>query len=460
MDALLNDAARRAMRYLDDLDERSVIPLPEDVRRLSELGGPLPDEPSDAAATLALLDEIGSPATVASAGGRYFGFVTGGALPVTVAANWLAAAWDQNSAIPVMSPVAATLEQIVLPWLIDIFGLPAECGGALVTGATMANFSALLAARHAVLAAVGWDVEAQGLFGAPPVHVVVGDEVHVSLLKALGLAGFGRERVTRIAVDGQGRMRPDALAAVLPQLSGPTILCIQAGNVNTGAFDPARELCAIAREQGAWIHVDGAFGLWAAAAPQRAYLMDGFAEADSWAVDAHKWLNVPYDSGLAFVRDRQALQAAMSISAAYLMPGETREPYHFTPEMSRRARGVEIWAALRTLGRAGLADLIERNCRFAARFAEGFRSVGYAVLNDVVLNQVLVSFGDDETTKRVVAAVQADGTCWCGSSVWQGRSAMRVSVSSWATTEEDVERSLDAILRIAHQITKQSAANP
>lgn len=460
MDALLNDAARRAMRYLDDLEERSVIPQPEDVRRLSELGGPLPDEPGDATATLALLDEIGSPATVASAGGRYFGFVTGGALPVTVAANWLAAAWDQNSAIPVMSPVAATLEQIVLPWLIDIFGLPAECGGALVTGATMANFSALLAARHAVLAAVRWDVEAQGLFGAPPVHVVVGDEVHVSLLKALGLAGFGRERVTRIAVDGQGRMRPDALATVLPQLSGPTILCIQAGNVNTGAFDPARELCAIAREQGAWIHVDGAFGLWAAAAPQRAYLMDGFAEADSWAVDAHKWLNVPYDSGLAFVRDRQALQAAMSISAAYLMQGETREPYHFTPEMSRRARGVEIWAALRTLGRAGLADLIERNCRFAARFAEGFRAAGYAVLNDVVLNQVLVSFGDDETTKRVVAAVQADGTCWCGSSVWQGRSAMRVSVSSWATTEEDVERSLDAILRIAHQITKQSAANP
>jgi glutamate/tyrosine decarboxylase-like PLP-dependent enzyme len=318
----------------------------------------------------------------------------------------------------------------------------------------MSNFTGLLAARHAVLAKEGWDVEAQGLFGAPPVNVVVGDEVHVSLLKALGLAGFGRERVTRVAVDGQGRMRAAALATVLPRLNGPTILCIQAGNVNTGAFDPARELCAIARDAGAWIHVDGAFGLWAAAAPQRAYLMDGYGEADSWAVDAHKWLNVPYDNALAFVRDPQALQASMSVSAAYLMEGERRDPYHYTPEMSRRARGVEIWAALRTLGRSGLADLVERTCRFATRFAEGFRQAGYQVLNDVVLNQVLVHFGDAATTQQVIAAVQADGTCWCGSSVWQGHTAMRVSVSSWATTEEDVERSLAAILRLAATITR------
>jgi glutamate/tyrosine decarboxylase-like PLP-dependent enzyme len=454
MNQLLDDAARRAQRYLDSLEERSVVPSPQEISRLVELEGPLPDGPGDAAATLALLDEIGSPATVASAGGRYFGFVTGGSLPVTVAVNWLAAAWDQNSGLTVMSPVTAAVEQIALPWLIDIFGLPPTCSGAFVTGATMANFTGIVAARHALLAKVGWDVEAQGLFGAPPVHVVVGDEVHASLLKALGLAGFGRQRVTRISVDGQGRMRADALAATLPRLSGPVLLCIQAGNVNTGAFDPAGELCAIAREAGAWVHVDGAFGLWAAAAPQRAYLMEGFGEANSWAVDAHKWLNVPYDSGLAFVREGRALVESMSVTAAYLHEQETREPFNHTPELSRRARGVEIWAALRTLGRQGLAEMIERTCRFATRFAEGLAAAGYAVLNDVVLNQVLVSFGDDATTQRVVAAVQEDGTCWCGSSVWQGQSAMRISVSSWATTAEDVERSLAAIIRVAGKITR------
>jgi glutamate/tyrosine decarboxylase-like PLP-dependent enzyme len=351
-----------------------------------------------------------------------------------------------------MSPVAAAVEQITLPWLLDILRLPATSAGAFVTGATMANFTALIAARHAVLAKVGWDVEAQGLFGAPHVNVVVGNEVHVSLLKALGLAGFGRERVIKVAVDGQGRMRADALAAILSDLAGPTILCIQAGNVNTGAFDPAHEICAIARQAGAWVHVDGAFGLWAAASPARAFLTDGFGEADSWALDAHKWLNVPYDSALAFVRDRQPLQASMTVTAAYLMQGESREPYHYTPEMSRRARGVEIWAALRTLGRSGLAEMIERNCQFATRFAQGFRQAGFQVLNEVVLNQVLVSFGAASITQRVVAAVQADGTCWCGSSVWQGNTAMRVSVSSWATTEEDVERSLAAIIRIANQL--------
>lgn len=452
MNKLLDDAAQRAIRYLGDLEERSVVPSPEAVSRLAELGGPMPADPSDADSTLALLDDIGSAATVASAGGRYFGFVTGGSLPVTVAANWLAGAWDQNAGLSVMSPVAAALEQITLPWLIDIFGLPTNSGGAFVSGATMANFTALIAARHALMAQAGWDVEAQGLFGAPPIHVVTGNEVHVSLLKALGLAGFGRERITRVAVDEQGRMRADALAATLSDLTGPILLCLQAGNVNTGAFDPARELCEIGHAAGAWIHVDGAFGLWAAASPARAHLTDGFGDADSWAVDAHKWLNVPYDSAFAFVRDREALQASMSIAASYLMQDGTREPLHYTPEMSRRARGMEIWAALRTLGRSGLAEMIERNCQLATRFAEGFRAAGYAILNDVVLNQVLVSFGDAATTQRVIAAVQEDGTCWCGSSVWQGQTAMRVSVSSWATTAEDVDRSLDAIIRIARKI--------
>ena len=445
MTDLLKKVAEQASLYLEGLENRSVVPSPEAIQRLSELAEPLPDEPSRPETVLAMLDEIGSPATVASASGRYFGFVTGGSLPAALAANWLAGAWDQNTALSVMTPIGACLEEVALRWLLEVLSLPAGAGGGFVTGATMANFTGLAAARHALLAGQGWDVESQGLFGAPPLTVVVGDEVHVSLLKALSLLGLGRERVLRVPVDGQGRMRVDAL----PQLSSSTIICIQAGNVNTGAFDPARDICAIAHEADAWVHVDGAFGLWAAAAPQRAHLAGGLADADSWATDAHKWLNVPYDNGIVFCRDPEHLRAAMSASAAYLVQGEQREPCQYTPEMSRRGRGIEVWAALRSLGRSGLADLIERTCRFAARFAAGLTAAGYRVLNEVVINQVLVSFGDDETTRRVIAGVQADGTCWCGGTVWQGQAAMRISVSSWATTEADVERSLAAILRVA-----------
>lgn len=445
MEALLRNTAERAIDYLAGLEDRSVGPTAEAVRQLSALAGPFPDGPTDPAAVVALLDDVGSPATVASAGGRYFGFVTGGSLPAALAANWLAGAWDQNCAFTVMSPVVVALEGVALDWLRDALHLPAGCGGGFVTGATVANFTALAAARHAVLARAGWDVEADGLFGAPPITVVVGEEMHASLVKALGLIGFGRNRVVRVPVDGQGRIR----ATALPPLSGPAIVCIQAGNVNTGAFDPAGEICAWAHEAGVWVHVDGAFGLWAAAAPERAHLVDGFAAADSWATDAHKWLNVPYDSGLAFVRDPAMLRGAMSLTAAYLPQSDGREPNHYTPEASRRARAVEIWAALRSLGRSGLADLIERTCRYTARLAEGLRAAGYEILNDVTLNQALVSFGDAETTRRVVAAVQVEGTCWCGSTVWQGQTAMRISVSSWATTEADIERSLAAIIRIA-----------
>jgi glutamate/tyrosine decarboxylase-like PLP-dependent enzyme len=343
--------------------------------------------------------------------------------------------------------VAAKVEDVCLKWLRELLGLPDGAGGGFVTGATMANFAALAAARRAVLRKAGWNVEEDGLFGAPPIRVVVGEEVHASLLKALTLLGLGRERVERVPVDGQGRMRADAL----PELSPATIVCIQAGNVNTGAFDPAEEVCAAAHDAGAWVHVDGAFGLWAAASPRLAHLSAGVAEADSWATDAHKWLNAPYDSGIVFVREAEHLRAAMTVGAAYLIAGDEREPSHYTPEMSRRARGIEIWAALRSLGRAGLADLIERTCRHATRFAEGLRAAGHEILNEVALNQALVSFGDDETTRRVIQAVQADGTCWCGGTVWQGRAAMRISVSSWATTESDIERSLEAIIRIAAQ---------
>ena len=384
------------------------------------------------------------------AGPRFFGFVIGGALPVTVAANWLATAWDQNAAIYRVTPAIAELEQTALRWLLDVLGLPARSGGAFVTGATVANFTALAAARHAVLERAGWNVEADGLFGAPPITVVVSDEAHPSLIKSLGLLGLGRSRVTRVPVDAQGRMRAESM----PALAGPTIVCVQAGNVNSGSFDPVAQVCEMARATNAWVHVDGAFGLWAAATPARRHLAEGVSMADSWATDAHKWLNVPYDSGVAFVRDADALQAAMAITAAYL-PTATpfRNPADFTPELSRRARGVEVWAALRQLGRAGVAELIDRCCRHATRFAGGFAAAGFEVLNDVVLNQVVVTFGDTATTQRVIAAVQADGTCWCGVTEWQGRIAMRVSVSSWATTEADVEQSLAAIVRVARDVT-------
>jgi glutamate/tyrosine decarboxylase-like PLP-dependent enzyme len=446
---LVEMAAARASRYLDGIETRPTFPAPDAVKGLSAFDEPLPDNPRDPAETLALLDDAGSPATVASASGRYFGFVIGGSLPAAVAANLLAGAWDQNAGLYAASPVAAKLENIALPWLLDVLGLPAGAGGGFVTGATMANFSGLAAARHAVLKQAGWDVEAQGLFGAPPITVIVGDEVHVSLLKGLSLLGLGRERVVRVPVDGQGRM----IAQALPPISGPTIVCIQAGNVNTGAFDPAAEVCRIAHAAGAWAHVDGAFGLWAAAVPTRAHLAAGVSEADSWATDAHKWLNVPYDSGLVFCRYPNVLRAALTHStAAYLLEGEQREPMEYTPEMSRRARGVEVWAALRSLGRSGLAEMIEGCCRHAARFAEGLSAAGYEVLNEVVLNQVMVSFGDASKTQRVIQAVQQDGTCWCGGTIWQGRAAMRISVSSWKTTAADVEQSLEAILRVAAKI--------
>jgi glutamate/tyrosine decarboxylase-like PLP-dependent enzyme len=445
MREILADTAMRAGRYLEQLDDRPVAPPVDAVAGLDTLGGPLPAGPSDPAAVLALLDAAGGPATVASAGGRYFGFVTGGALPAALAASWLAAAWDQNVALSVMSPTAARLEEIALGWLIDLFGLPAGSAGAFVTGATAANFTALAAARRALLLRRGWDVDEDGLFGAPELRVVVGDEVHASVVKALGMLGLGRARVLRVPADGQGRMRAEAL----PDLDDMTIVCAQAGNVNSGAFDPIAAICARASAAGAWVHVDGAFGLWAAASPAFAHLIAGVVAADSWATDGHKYLNTPYDSGVVICKHPEAMRGAMMVGAAYLQDDGRREPSHYGPEFSRRARGVEVWAALRSLGRAGLADLIERTCRHARRFAEAMADAGHTVLNEVVLNQVLVCFGDDDTTRRTLAAVQAEGTCWCGGSVWHGRAAMRISVSSWATTDEDVERSIAAILRCA-----------
>ncbi|MBE2182468.1 MAG: aspartate aminotransferase family protein [Anaerolineae bacterium] len=449
MQQILKNTAERASRYLESLETRSVFPTSDALNRLAALDTPMPDHPESPEKTLAALDEYASPATVGMAGSRYFGFVIGGSLPAALAANWLAGAWDQNAGLYVASPAASILEDVAGRWLLDVLGLPEDAGVGFVTGATMANFTGLAAARHKVLADQGWNVEADGMFGAPPITIIVGDEVHISLLKALSLLGFGSQRVTRVPVDSQGRMRADAF----PEITGPTIVCLQAGNVNTGASDPLADLIPRAHAAGAWVHVDGAFGLWANAAPDRMALVQGIAGADSWATDGHKWLNVPYDSGLVFVRDPEMLRAAMNYNAAYLVRSESRDPFQYTPELSRRARGIEIWAAMRSLGRSGIADLVERCCRHAARFAEGLSAAGCRILNDVDLNQVLVSFGDAETTRQVIAAVQQEGTCWAGGTVWQGHTAMRISVSSWATTAEDVEQSLEAIINIANSIT-------
>lgn len=442
---ILDDAARRARAYLESIGRRPVAPADDALAALQQLDEPLPDAPSDPRESLALLDRVVGPATTAMAGPRFFGFVIGGALPGALAANWLAAAWDQNAGLYAATPGVSHLEQVALRWLTDVLELPAGTGGGFVTGATVANFTALAAARNAVLAKAGWDVERDGLFGAPPITVLAGAEAHPTLLKSLGMLGLGRGRIVRLTVDGQGRVLPNAL----PPIAGPTVLCLQAGNVNTGAFDPFEELIERAHAGGAWVHVDGAFGLWAKAAPSLRPLVRGVEHADSWATDAHKWLNVPYDSGLAFVREPQSLRAAMAITAEYLPTHTARNPSDYTPELSRRARGVEVWMALRSLGRAGLAELVERNCRQARRFAAGLSDAGFEILNDVVLNQVLVSFGSPEKTRSVIEAVQRDGTCWCGVTVWQGQTAMRISVSSWATTDEDVERSLEAMVRAA-----------
>ena len=441
-------AANRATEYVMSVSQRRVSPAPEAVAALIRFREKFPESPSAPQDVIALLDEVGSPATVATTGGRYFGFVIGGSLPAVTAASWMANAWDQNMALRVMSPTGAELEDVVLGWIRELLGLPADCDGGLVTCATVANFTALTAARSAILARAGWNVEDDGLLGAPPVEIVVGEEVHASVQKALSLGGFGRKRVTSVAADGQGRMR----AEKLPKLSERSIVCIQAGNVNTGAFDPAEAICDRARKAGAWVHVDGAFGLWAGVSPKYAELTRGFAQADSWATDAHKWLNASYDSGIVMVRDGMALRRAMTISAAYLHGGALREPMNHVPDASRRARGIELWAALKSLGRSGLRDLIERTCTRAAQFAEKLRGAGYEILNEVVINQVLVSFGAAEKTREVIRRVQEDGTCWCGGTVWQGKTAMRISVSSWATTEEDIERSAEAVIRIAREV--------
>ncbi len=444
---VLQSAAARGIRFRNRLAARPVAPDRAAVDALAAFDTPMPDEPVPAEDVLELLDTLGSPATVATAGGRFFGFVIGSSTPVTLAANWLASAWDQNAGLWAGTPVGSQLEIVCLRWLRELLGLDEHWGGAFVTGCTMANFSCLAAARSGLLSSLGWDVERDGLYSAPEIPVIVGEEVHPTLTKALGLLGFGRERVIRVPTDSRGRMRADAF----PRLSGPSLLCLQAGNLNTGDFDPIREIRERTAATGSWLHVDAAFGLWAAASPDLRHLVGGIESVDSIATDAHKWPNVPCDCGIALVREADILRRTMSFSVAYLPEDARREPSHYTPELSRRARGVEVWAALMNLGRKRLAAAIECNCRQARRFAGGLADAGFEILNDIVLNQVLVSFGTEAQTLETIRLIQEDGTCWCGGTRWKDRTAMRISVCSFATTDADVESSLETMIRCARE---------
>lgn len=445
---LINDFAQRAKNYIDKLNTELVYPTQEAIEQLNQLDEEIRVNPMEAASVLDLLDVIGSPATVKSTGGRYFGFVTGGSLPAALSAQLLATVWDQNAALTVMSPVVSKIEMITGKWLLKLFGLPATCGFGFVTGDTMANFTALAAARHSLLKNMGWNVEQDGLFGAPEIVVMVSDEIHSSVLKALRLLGLGSNRVIRVPCDEQGRMKVDAM----PDIHQPIIICTQIGNVNTGSFDLVKEIYTKTKNKNVWVHVDGAFGLWAAASDEKKHLVEGIELAHSWATDAHKWLNVPYDSGVVFVRDKEALFAAMSSSAAYLPTDAMREPFNYVPEMSRQARAIPIWAALQSLGTSGLAEMIETHCKQAMMFTKGLTDAGFSVLNDVVLNQVMVSFGDANTTQQIIKNVQHEGVCWCGGTVWQGITAMRISVSNWCTTDEDVQQSLGSIIHQANKV--------
>ena len=449
---LLDRVHRHALDYLLSMPDRHVGARATREEMLNALRVPLRDDGEPPTVVIDELAAQGDRGAIANAGPRYFGFVIGGSLPVALAADWLTSAWDQNPGIYATSPISSVIEEIAAQWVLEILDLPRESGVGFVTGCQMANFTGLAAARHGVLRKVGVNVEETGLADAPRVNVIVGDEAHVTVLTSLRMLGFGLKGLHHVATDEQGRMRADDLARVVKSLpEGPTIIVAQAGNVNTGAFDPLRDIAGIAKERGAWVHVDSAFGLWARASKDRAFLADGIELADSWATDAHKWLNVPYDCGIAIVRDSSAQRSAMSVRAEYLehSAGVERDNFEFVPEFSRRARGITVYAALRALGRRGVETMVDNGCARAREMADILRADSRVkILNDVVLNQVLVRFGDsDELTKEVVARVQREGTCWLGGTTWQGRGAMRISVSHWGTSEEDAERSAEAILR-------------
>jgi glutamate/tyrosine decarboxylase-like PLP-dependent enzyme len=448
---LLARAHECALAFLESLSDRRVASPVAFQDLAGALDGPVPEAPTNPLTGLEELVQRLEPGLVSSAGPRYFGFVTGGAFPQALAADWLVSTWDQNCALYVMSPGMSALETCTARWILELLGLPPESSVGFVTGAHAANVTALAAARHEVLRRAQWDVEALGLQGAPQVTVIAGEDAHASIGAACRLLGLGSRTVLRVATDSHGRMRPNALEWALTASAGPTIVCAQAGNVNTGACDPLTEIAELVHERGAWLHVDGAFGLWAALSPLRQQLVSGLAAADSWATDGHKWLNVPYDSGIVIVRHASAHRAAMSQTAAYLVPGkgDERDGSDWTLEASRRARVAPIYMVLRTLGRSGLIEIVERCCTLAKRMADRLRATpGAQVLNDVVLNQVLVRFisqAGENVTDGVIAAVQAGGVCWCGGTHWAGEPAMRISVSNWQTSEADIDRSAQAI---------------
>jgi len=445
---VLQAAMTFALEYATSIDDRRVAPKPSDLAALTALDEPFPEFGADEFQTLQRLHTIGSPATVASSGSRYFGFVNGATYPVALGSSWLVNAWDQNAALPVMSPVAAKLHGVVQAWLVDVLRLPAETGVAFVSGATVANASCLAAARDALLARLGWDAQADGLFGAPQFDVVVGERAHSTLSKSLGLVGLGRGRVTVVPADDQGRIRADSL----PNIDGPVLMCAQAGEVNTGAFDPFDQIADWLALRSGWLHIDGAFGLWALADPGRSDLVRGLDRADSWATDGHKWLNVTYDCGIAFVRHLDDLRRTFASVAGYLPPHADFEAMHHTPQSSQRARQVEVWSVLRTLGRRGVENLIVTACDAAQAIAERLREGGISVLNDVVLNQVLVQLVDGPTTEALIAEIQLDGRIWCGPTQWNGTTAMRISVSSWKTDLAEAKFAAGVILDCAKRV--------
>lgn len=453
----LDAAHRRATTFLDSLGDRPVWPRASYDDLLAALGGPLPEGGADPSAVVDELATLADPGVVGSAGGRFFGFVVGGGLPAALAADWLTSAWDQNAGLVSMSPAAAAVESVAADWLLDLFGLPAGSAVGFVTGGMMANFTCLAAARRRVLADVGWDLDSSGLGGAPATRLVLGAHRHDTVDRALRLLGFGRDDLTIVPADAEGRMLPEGLDAALSSTSGPVIVCLQAGEVHTGGFDSFSELIPVARKRDAWVHVDGAFGLWAAASPTTRKLTDGVEAADSWASDAHKTLNVPYDSGLAIVRNGVDLRGAFGVAADYLIVG-VGDPLERTPEFSRRARGFAVWAALRSLGREGVAQLVERLCRNATQMAQGLRAIhGVEVVNEVIFTQVLATFGDDETTRLVGERLLGEGTAVLTPGEWQGRAVQRCSMSSWATTPSDVTATLSAVGRCLEDVRSERA---
>lgn len=440
--ALFEQAKTYAYDYMDTVAERPVYPLPESLEKLTIFDEPVPAKAQSGEETLRLLHEIGSPATVAQTAGRYFGFVNGNAVPTAVAARWLTDVWDQNAALHVMSPIVAKLEQVCERWANQLLGLPSETAAGIVSGTSIATMCGLAAGRYALLSKVGWDVNGDGLFGAPPIRVVLSDQSHSTVFKALALLGLGRNRVELVPSDEQGRIDIDQM----PELDSNTLLILQAGNVNSGAFDDFERACTLAQEAGAWVHIDGAFGLWAAASPDLRHLTQGIEKADSWSTDGHKTLNTPYDCAMVLCKDRSALVASMQATGAYIQYSDHRDNMLLTPDMSRRARAVELWATLRALGEDGLAEMLDGMCSAARLFAEKLSAAGFQVLNDVVFNQVMIAADSPEQTTAVLAGVQQSGECWCGGSQWHGEPVIRISVCSWATTAEDVDRSVQAFI--------------